>query len=245
MSPPALRPRSVGEILDLGFQLYRRHWVEMSTATGVLVLPLLLLEVVAPLSTLEVLEQIGQLFFLAASAAVVAMAAGAYRGEDVDAVDAIRAVGGRFISVWGAALIQGLLVGLGLMLLVVPGLIALAYTFGMQQAVMVEGCTAGDAFERSKALAKGSLKPILLTSVLVFAITFAAGVGIATALVAVGITGRLSILLFNVALIALNPLAAVVSTVLYYDLRIRKEAYDVAVAAERLGEHAPAPVSVF
>lgn len=199
----------------------------------------------APLGALNFLDQIGNLFFLAASAAVVVIAAGAYRGEDVDAVDAIRAVGGRFFSVWGAAFIQGLLVGLGLLLLVVPGIIALAYTFGMQQAVMVEGCSAGDAFERSKTLAKGSLKPILLTTVLAFVITFAAAVGIATALEMVGVSGRLSILLFNVALIGLNPLAAVVSTVLYYDLRIRKEAFDVAMAAERLGEQAAPPVPAF
>jgi hypothetical protein len=56
---------------------------------------------------------------------------------------------------------------------------------------------------------------------------------------------RLSILLTNVALVAVNPLAAVVSTVLYYDLRIRKEAFDVAVAAERLGDLDNEPVAAY
>lgn len=90
MLAPALRPRSVGEILDTAFQLYRSRWKEMATATGVLVLPILLLEIVVPLNLLGFVERISQLFFLAASAAVVVIAAGAYRGEDVDAVDAIR-----------------------------------------------------------------------------------------------------------------------------------------------------------
>jgi hypothetical protein len=56
---------------------------------------------------------------------------------------------------------------------------------------------------------------------------------------------RLGILLTNVALIAINPLAAVVSTVLYYDLRIRKEAFDVAVATERLGDMPNEPVPAY
>jgi hypothetical protein len=241
MSAPALRPRSVGEILDTAFQLYRSRFPQMATATGVLVMPILLLELVAPLSLFGLLDRIGGLFFLAASAAVVCIASGAYQGKDVDAVDAIREVGSRFMSVWGAAIIQGLLVGLGFLLLVVPGVFALAYTFSMQQAVMIEGRTAGDAFERSKALAKGSMKPILLTSVLAFIIVIVAMIAVGTAVSFFPVGLRLQALLINVVLIALNPLAAVVGTVMYYDLRIRKEAYDVAVATERLETAPPVP----
>ena len=56
MNAPALRPRSVGEILDLGFQLYRSRWVQMATATGLLVMPLLLLQAVAPVGVLPLLK---------------------------------------------------------------------------------------------------------------------------------------------------------------------------------------------
>jgi hypothetical protein len=239
MNAPALRARSVGEILDLGFQLYRSRWTQMATATGLLVCPLLLLEAVAPLGALPMLEQLGNLFFLAASAAVVVIASEAYMGREITALDAVRAVGRRFFSVWGAAIIQGLLIFFGLLLLIVPGIIAAAWTFAMQQAVMVEGCTAGDAFERSRSLSSDQFKHILVTGVLVLAIVVFAMLGFGM-LMALAVTDvRQSTLLVNVALIAVNPLAAVVGTVLYYDLRIRKEAFDVSVATDRL-EQVPA-----
>jgi hypothetical protein len=236
MNAPALRPRSVGEILDLGFQLYRSRWVQMATATGLLVMPLLLLQAVAPLNALPVLDQLGNLFFLAASAAVVVIASEAYLGREVTAADAVRTVGRRFLSVWGAAIIQGLLIGIGLLLLIVPGIIAAAWTFAMQQAVMIEGRTAGDAFERSRSLSRDQFRHILLTSGLMFVIVLFAMMGFG---MVIGLTitdVRQSMLLVNLALIAINPLAAVVGTVLYYDLRIRKEAFDVSVATDRLGE---------
>jgi hypothetical protein len=95
-----------------------------------------------------------------------------------------------------------------------------------------------------KELARGSMKPILLTIVLAFVIVFVAMIGVAT-LMAFGPVGvRMETLLMNVVLIGLNPLPAVVATVMYYDLRIRKEAYDVTVATEKLGA-TPAPVPAF
>ena len=117
MTVPALRARSVGEILDLAFQLYRSRWKQMATATGILVLPLLALEAVAPLSAVPVLDMFSYLFFLAASAAVVVIASEAYLGRDVAAADAVRAAGSRFFSVWGAAIIQFILVMFGLVVL--------------------------------------------------------------------------------------------------------------------------------
>jgi hypothetical protein len=244
MNAPALRARSVGEILDLGFQLYRSRWPQMATATGIVVLPLLVLEAIAPLGALPFLEQISNLFFLAASAAVVVIASEAYMGREIAASDALRQVGGRFISVWGAALIQGFLIGIGMLLLIIPGIIAAAWTFAMQQAVMIEGRTAGEAFNRSQELSRDHFKHILFTSGLIIAIVIFAMIGFEVVLTMGVESIRLATLLRNVALVAINPLAAVVGTVLYYDLRIRKEAFDVAVATERLGDAPAQPVGV-
>jgi hypothetical protein len=241
MNAPALRARSVGEILDLSFQLYRSRWAQMAVATGLLVLPLLVLEAIAPLEAFDTLEQLGNLFYLAASAAVVVIASGAYMGREVSAAESIRAVGSRFFSVWGAAIIQGFLIIIGLILLVIPGIFAMIYTFAMQQAVMIEGKTASESWERSKSLAEDELKHILLTSVMAFIIVFIAMFGVGVALSYAPLGERMTIIVVNIIAIALNPLTAVVGTVLYYDLRIRKEAFDVAVATERLGDTEPTP----
>jgi hypothetical protein len=242
MTAPALRARSAGEILDLSFQIYRSRWSAMAAATAMLVFPLLLLEAVAPLDALNLLEGLGNLFFMAASAAVVVIASEAYMGREVGATEAARAAGRRFFSVWGATIIQGIVVFLGLLLLIVPGIIALIMTFGILQAVMIEGRSASEAFDRSGSLAKGHFTHVLLTSVLAFVIMIFAMAGFTVVLELAATDLRMTTLLANVAMIAINPLAAVVGTVLYYDLRIRKEAFDVAMAAERLGEMPAQPV---
>jgi hypothetical protein len=245
MTAPALRARSVGEILDLGFQLYRSRWQQMATATGILVLPLLVLQAIAPLELLGLLQFVSNLVFLAASAAVVVIASEAYMGRDISAGDAVRAAGQRFFSIWGAAIMQGILIVLGLLLLIIPGIIAMAATFAMQQAIMIEGNTASDSFERSRDLARGHFMHIMLTSVLSYIIVLFAMMGLGF-LIGFGVSSvRMATLLSNVAMVAVNPLYAVVGTVLYYDLRIRKEAFDVAVATERL-DNAPAqPVAAY
>lgn len=245
MQAPALRARSAGEILDTAFQLYRSRWTAMATATALLVLPLLVLQAIAPLTALPLLDQLGNLFFLAASASVVVITAGAYQGEEVDGISAARRVGRRFGSVWGAAIIQGILVMIGFILLIVPGLIFAAWTFAMQQAVMIEGARAGDAFSRSRDLARGHLKHILVTGVLATVIVIVAALGIAIPMELLGMGTRATYIANNLILIAINPITAVVGTVLYFDLRIRKEAFDVAVAADRLAAaEAPVPAAI-
>ncbi len=242
MIPTVLRARSAGEILDMAFQIYRTRWTAMATATAVLVLPLILVEAVAPLEILGFVDLLGNLFFLAASAAVVVIASGAYMGTEVDGITAVKKVGSRFGSVWGAAIIQGVVVGIGFLLLIVPGIIFIAWTFAMQQAVMIEGQSAGEAFDRSRELARGHLKHILLTSVLATLIVLVGAMGLGV-MVEMALSGeRMVLIVMNLAMIAINPIAAVVGTVLYYDLRIRKEAFDVKILADRLAEQ-PAPVS--
>jgi hypothetical protein len=239
MASLALRPRGVGEILDAGFQLYRQRWLPMVAATLIVLLPILLLEAVGPLMWLPILELLARVFFMAASAAVVVIASGAYLGREVSAGQAVAQAGRRFLSVLGSAVFQSILITLGLFLLVVPGIIAMAYTFAMQQAVMIEGCSTDDAFQRSRELARGHLRPVLLTSVLAIVITLLAGMGIDEVLNRLVPPGRMYPVLVNLSLVVLNPLVASITTVLYYDLRIRKEAFDVVVATERL-ETAPA-----
>jgi len=80
----------------------------------------------------------------------------------------LRAVFSRFGSVWGAALMKNLLVGFGLLLLVVPGVIAFIVTFAMVPAVLIEGASTSEAFDRSRALARGQWGRILATQVLGF-----------------------------------------------------------------------------
>ncbi|HVH12593.1 MAG TPA: hypothetical protein VM759_06060, partial [Longimicrobium sp.] len=75
---------------------------------------------------------------------------------------------------------------------------------------------------------------ILFTSVMAFVFSFFVGVGTSAVLMQVLPDIRMQTVLFNLVLVAVNPIVASIGTVLYYDLRIRKEAFDVAVATDRL-----------
>lgn len=240
MHAPALRALSIGEILDTAFALYRREFGKMVLATLILVSPLLLIQAVVPLKYLGITDRLGNIFVLAAGAAVVLMASEQYMGRSIETGAAIRAVGSRFGSVWGAAFIQGIVVMIGLLLLIVPGIILLAWTFAMQQAVMIEGAGASDAFERSKSLARDSFWHIAGTSIVAFLITFTAAIALGIASGFLIPDPRWGLITINLLLVLLHPFAAVVSTVLYYDLRVRKEGYDVQLMAEQIGG-SPAP----
>jgi hypothetical protein len=168
-----------------------------------------------------------------------------YLGRDPDLGDVLRRVFRRFGSLWGAAFISGIMVVFGLLLLIVPGLIAAAWTFAMPVIVMVEGRSASESFERSRALARGNVPRILVALVLAYALFFggAFGIGILIGMgglvVPIGPAGET--LLMSAVLVLLYPFPSVVTTLLYYDLRIRKEAFDVQMMAAELGGEVPAP----
>ncbi|HEU0016626.1 MAG TPA: hypothetical protein VFQ45_23290, partial [Longimicrobium sp.] len=212
-----------------------------SVATAAFVLPLLLIEAVVPFADLNFVETVGNVFYMAAGAAAVVISSAGYLGRRIDGMAAVRQVGPRFFSVWGAAIIQVILIVLGLFLLVIPAFIFAAWTATMQQAVMIEGRNAGESFTRSKELAEGYFWHILATGVVTLLVLFLAGAGLALVLDELGTEPRISLMLSNVAMIFFNPFTYVVSTVLYYDLRIRKEAFDVQLMTEALDEEGPAP----
>jgi hypothetical protein len=232
----------MGEILDAAFQLLRVHYSAVVLASGVFLLPPVLLNLLAP-SFAPVTNILDRLLSLAASAVVAVVVSDIYLGEEVDLGRSIRAVGRRFGSVWGAALIQGLVIVVGLLLLIVPGIIFAAWSFAMPAIVMIEGASAGESWDRSKSLAKGYVWHILATLgvawLMVVAafmgVVFIAGFGIGMLGVGEAIVEPIS----AIALLLLYPFVGVVGTLLYYDLRIRKEGFDLEILARSMGEAAP------
>ena len=134
-----------------------------------------------------------------------------------------------------AGLLQTLSVLIGLVLCVVPGVIAMLWFMFTPPAVMLEGFGGTKALQRSKQLAQGYLGRNFLVLILLIIIGAVIG-GIVG-----GILGGLQLtetFLFRFALLAIQTLIAPFSItamiLLYYDLRVRKEAYDAAALAEDL-----------
>jgi hypothetical protein len=124
---------------------------------------------------------------------------------------------GRLGTLVGASLLYGLGVVVGLLLLVVPGLIAVARWSLVVPLVMIEGLGVGEAFSRSSQLVRGRTGRVLvvvivanvITSVAATAITLLFGFLPTFAAIWIGgtIAGALAV-----------PYEAHVLTVLYYHL---------------------------
>lgn len=191
---------------------------------------------------------VDQLLTLAASTVVMGVASDIYLGEEADVRRSAGEVLRRFGSIFGAAFMQGVMLVLGLLLLVVPAFIFYAWTFAMPVIVMVEGAGASESYGRSRTLAKGYVGHILATMLMawvIFGVVFlgaivalGAGVGL------LGVDERFVNPLVGAVLCVIYPFVSVVTTVLYYDLRIRQEGFDVEFLASEMDYAEPEPPPV-
>ena len=241
MQAPVLRARRPGEILDAAFQIVRAHYHAVVLASAVFLAPSILLSLAFPGGNLFV-TILDRLLTLAASTAVVVVASDIYTGEETDVRRSIGEVVSRFGTILGAGVLQGILLLLGLLLLVVPAFIFYAWTFAMPAIVMREGIGASASYARSRALAKGFVGHILATLMawVIFGVVFLGGIIALGAVVGLaGIDERFADPLVAVVLCIIYPFVGVVTTVLYYDLRIRQEGFDVEFLAGEMDDAEP------
>jgi hypothetical protein len=238
MSAPVLRPLSAGEVLDVSFGVYRAHFVSLVTiaaatrvvpdALGIYVersggmlanLPLgfthLLLSFV--LSTIGI-------------AATTSVVSEAYLGGTARAGDALRGAFSFIGRLLVASIGSAMLIVTGLILLIIPGLVAIAGLMLSSVVVVLEGKPGVAALQRSWDLSKGYrgkiFSVVFITMLLLVVPTIAIGAVIALTsgdakpgLVMMVGTSLLSIFVY--------PFVYVATVVLYYDIRVRKEGFDL------------------
>ncbi len=181
-----------------------------------------------------------------ASATTVVIVSDNYLGREVTIAGALARAISRFWTVFFTGFLQGVLVGLGFIAFIIPGFFCIAWFFSAVNIVMVEGKGPTEALARAHFLAKGSVGRILGTLALcgiVVAVMSALVNAILFALVAAVHAGPLvGVVLSNLVRIAIYPFFTVVTTVLYFDLRIRKEGLDLELMAKELGVALPGAV---
>ncbi|MEO8634328.1 MAG: glycerophosphoryl diester phosphodiesterase membrane domain-containing protein [Gemmatimonadales bacterium] len=256
MAAPALRPLTLGEVLDVSFGLFRSLFMPLLMVT--------LLTQSVPLAISVYIEARGGIlanvplwgFNALANSVLAAIASAActfiiaenYLGRRLSARDALsRAMPytGRLVMV---ALLSSFIIFIGFLLVIVPGVILGVGLVLATPAMVLEGIPAAtDALGRSWSLTRGYrfklFVALLVVILLVFlpvmalagftAATFprtpeavAASAGSPTALVITATTAVLQVLI--------TPLLYCLLTVSYYDLRVRKEAFDLEVLASSL-----------
>lgn len=158
--------------------------------------------------------------------------------RDSTAGDLLRGAAPVIVPLIGAGLLSGIGIGIGMVLLIVPGLILLTIWAVIAPVIVIERSGVIDAFGRSRELVRGSGWPVFGVVISAFLIAFVVGAVFAVIAAAVihGVAGRI---LSNIASATLTaPITALAAAVIYYRLRVIEGA-EAPVAAD--GGGAPPP----
>ena len=253
----------VGELLDASINLYREHWKLFMGIVAFVFVPLQFLQsfltreiAVGPFTSTEQVPTDAQLtsgliitlifgaltflFILPFLTAAMARATSeVYLGGSPTVGDIYRFALSRTAAVLWATFLVFLLSGLGFLALVVPGIILFVrYTF-TPSVVAIEGARGTKAMRRSWQLSRGFFWKILGTILLAGILTSIVGGILQLPLEfladRMGDSGwLLRAIGGSAAAIVTRPYAGIVAVLLYFDMRIRKEGFDLALMAQEI-----------
>ena len=236
-----LQEHSVGSIVRGTFEIYLRNFLRVVAIYVLPILPLQVLQLEAQeaghtgLSALADLLNIPVGLF--AYGAVTVAVSDLCLGNRLSIRRSYAKLMGPFAGrLFWTNILQGLLMFVGMLALVVPGLLMYAWYMFAASIVVLEGISGGAALARSKALGKEhylrNLGVIAILSSIMFAIwgsIFLLGMAIP------GFVEHWSFRLYRILVYNLGiPVLLIGMVLMYYDMRVRKEGYDLARLAEDL-----------
>jgi hypothetical protein len=249
--PGGMRPRTLGEILSEAFRIYKENAAKLLLIVAIIVVPLSFISAAGnrllggpklhrvgttieysrsfgvTVAALLIAAVIGVITWAILQAAMLRGAAQATIGDPVDVEASYRWGLRRFGSVLLLAILVGIVVVLGFILLIIPGIIFLVFLSVSEPALIVENRRGTEAMSRSWNLVRGHFWHALVV-ILVAAIITGVVQGILTAIG--GDNWFVRWIFTAIAQIITAPFTALVTVLLYLDLRARKE----ALTADRL-----------
>ena len=241
--------RGIGDILSEAFELYRANYVVLWQIVAVVVVPLTILqyyltdsalalrkttvktgfgEITVPTTSPSFGRTVLLLFIgglIAALAtqvltgAIARAAAGSLVGETLTVISAFEYGLARLWSILLVGLLVALAVVVGLILLVIPGIIAAVMFSVSLPALVVEGKRGTEAMRRSWDLVSGYFWHVLGAYIVAFLIA-----GVVNAMLAALFQGWfLSGLAAAVGSVLTTPFTALVAMLIYLDVRVRTE----------------------
>jgi hypothetical protein len=136
----------------------------------------------------------------------------------------------RLFPVLGVAIVTGIVIGIGFLCLIIPGLILMCVLYVAVPAAVMEGRGVGASLSRSAELTRGNRWPIFGAWIVMVAIATVAGMAIM--LVFGSVSFFLGWLLAWGINILFNMVSAVINGVAYARLRESKEGLDMAKLAQ-------------
>lgn len=258
-SSPRFEPMTTGVLLDRAFRLYTGNFALMLGIAAAAYVPFYLIMLAvqsgiggnfpsrdATLSTLlfQLVFMIlwASIAFPIASGATTYAISERYLGNDVTIGESLRRGLSHFWPLSIAQITATIRVVFGFFLLVIPGILwMLSYSL-IVPAILIEGQKAIPSLRRSRELIKGFRGKAfcILLIVNLLQLVLAGGVDLIAGMLFDAETGSGSVLsaaINNLLSIFLTPLGIIAAILLYYDMRIRKEGFDLemlsrAIAAE-------------
>ncbi|HSS96012.1 MAG TPA: glycerophosphoryl diester phosphodiesterase membrane domain-containing protein [Terriglobales bacterium] len=252
----ALRPLNTGELLDRTFSLYRNHYALFLGIVALPHLVLLAFQLAGvaliPRNKGDVLGALliglwaigAGLVSLVVSAlsqaATIIAVSQVHLGRPASVMDSFSRVKSKILGVIGLSLLSGIGIGLACLLLLVPGIMLLVRWSLAVPAKVLEDLPVTDAMSRSSQLSEGNRWRIFVVWILFLALSIAVSMllqwpitfGAIFLVKNLGPTGPLLVAVAtNVAAFIsqclVAPLITIAFSLIYYDERVRKEAFDI------------------
>jgi hypothetical protein len=258
VSDSFLRPMGVGDILDATFRLYRRNFVTFALIGLAAYVPyaLIMAPTVAsqgdmsgvgaaqarpvPGQGFPVAGMLGGLLFALVamplcSAALTLKISSAYLDQPMSAAEAYGRALPRLFPLLITNFFVSLFIGLGFVLLIVPGIIFALWCMVVLPVVVLERRWGTGAMNRSRELMRDNLSKGFLLGLAVLLLGAILGWAITLIVALVPWPHVILSLVVTYAVQALIlPIQTAPALLLYYDLRIRKEAFDLEQLASSL-----------
>ena len=253
---PRFEPMTTGTLIDRAFRLYTANFALMLGITAAAYVPFYLIMLAiesslgvnlqdrgAALTTL--LFQIAFMVLWASIAFPIASGAATYAiserylGKEATISESLRQGLSRFWTLSIAQITATIRVLIGFVLLIVPGILwTLSYSL-IIPAVLVEGQKAIPSLRRSSDLVKGQRGKVFLVLLVINLLQMILAVGVGMILGIFINTESSAGALLNSAMnnlmsIFLTPLGIIATILLYYDMRIRKEGFDLEMLSRAI-----------
>jgi hypothetical protein len=258
----ALRPLSLGELLDRTFFLFRNNFVLFTAIVALPSLPILafnlgglgvfrpplsptpmqlVVSALAVLGTALVLLVPSLIAAALSQAATIVAVSRIHLDQPVSIAGAFGAIKSRILAIAIMIVVVGFLTGLGFVFFIVPGILLMLRWSLVIPVAVLESRGLGDSMTRSADLTAGDRGRILAVYVLYFILTLAVG-GLMRVVISIGLfmagISEVAVVqplwaqeLYAVGAYSVGamvgPVLTIALSLVYYDERVRKEAFDV------------------
>jgi hypothetical protein len=259
-----IRELSIGEILDQAITLTKNHFGSFFSVVAVTLLPIGLIQAgvniaimpetpliptpeelaaieKAQMENLPIIGGMGLLVLLVvpiANAALVRIVAHSYLGKNTSTGDAVGSAFGLLLPLYWTWMIMAIAVMGGMILLVIPGIIA-AFWFSLTtQVVVVERVSGVAALKRSRNLMRGNVGTVFVLGIVLGMISI--GMQVGSQFIPQIHAKNLAAVLINCVFTIFSSVAMVV---FYFSCRCKNEQFDLQLLAQNVAGEATGDVA--